>query len=402
MERSCLVLGSRAARALVIAVLMVAAPAAADARQSPTVGVEVARLLDHDDGYRAVVSDMLRWHHTRRRGCVAFVATALRHVGFEVPDERPAGPWSNPARVTFSLDAFLAREGWPRLADPARLVAGDILFSEGAPDHVMVFHGWVDRAGAVAEVSDHRRHRYRRPLRPAAGDQVPGFAFARRAPPDLVASVDLDDAAQCRDVTALRRKAGAGYLSRPGEVACRALTGIRGAVALVAQAGPETEIPERHRIILLDGRGRLRGRADLAAGIDGYGGGSLPELLGGGDLGRDGRVEVWFEDRFFSPMGSTTSSTIHLLELRGGRLVEVGQADAGWMETIPDRKELAAAAGEHWEPRLDPARQVTCRATIAVRPDHLAISRQLTRGSAVRRAPVPARCEAATKLAPRR
>ena len=402
MDRSCPVLGSRAARALVVALLMVAVPDIAHARQSPNVGAEVARLLDHDDGYRAVVSDMLRWHHTRRRGCVAFVATALRHVGFEVPDERSAGPWSNPARVTFSLDAYLAGQGWLRVAAPGQLVAGDVVFTEGAPDHVMVFHGWLDRDGAVALVSDNRRHHYRRPLKPAAGGEVSGFAFARRAPPDLAASVDLDDSPQCQDVTALRRKAGAGYLSRPGEVACRALTGARGAVALLAQAGPETEIAERQRIILLDGRGRLRARADLAAGIDGYGGGSLPELVGGGDLGRDGRVEVWFEDRFFSPMGSTTSATLHLLQRRGGRLVDVGQADAGWMETIPDRKELATAAGEHWEPRLDPARQVTCRATISVRQDHLAISRRLRRGSAVRSAPASSRCDAATRLAPRR
>ncbi|HEU5057979.1 MAG TPA: hypothetical protein VFU21_15715 [Kofleriaceae bacterium] len=390
------------ARALVVAVVMVTVPDVADAGHSASVGAEVARLLDQDDGYRAVVSDMLRWHRTRRRGCVAFVTSALRQVGFEVPDERPAGPWSNPARVTFSLDAYLADRGWLRVANPGQLVAGDVVFTEGAPDHVMVFHGWADRGGAVALVSDNRRHRYRRPLRPAAGDEQSGFAFARRAPPDLLASVDLDDSAPCQDVTALRRKAGTGYLSRPGEVACRALDGARGAVALVAQAGPDTELSERHRIILLDGRGRLRARADLAAGIDGYGGGSMPELLGGGDLGRDGRVEVWFENRFFSPMGSTTSSTIHLLQPRGRRLVEIGQAAAGWTETIPDRTERDAAAGEHWEPPLDPARQITCRATISVRADHLAISRQLRRGSAVRGATAPSRCEPATRLAPRR
>jgi hypothetical protein len=400
MDRSCLV-GSRAVFGPVIAVLVVAAPDPADARRSPNVGAEVARLLDHDDGYRAVVSDMLRWHGTRRRGCVAFVATALRHVGFEIPDERPAGPWSNPARVTFSLDAYLARQGWLRVTNAGQLAAGDVVFTEGAPDHVMVFHGWKDAAGAVALVSDNQRHRYARPLRPAAGDEVSGFAFARRAPPDLLASVDLDDSARCQDVTSLRRKAGTGYLTRPGEVACRSLTGARGVVALLAQSGRETEIPERHRIILLDGRGRLRARADLAAGIDGYGGGSMPELLGGGDLGRDGRVEVWFEDRFFSPMGSTTSSTVHLLQPRGGRLVEVGQANAGWMETIADRKELAAAAGEHWEPSADPVRQITCRATISVHRDRLAISRQLRRGSAVRSTPAPGRCEAATTLAPK-
>jgi hypothetical protein len=386
----------------VVVVLAILAASAEGAQASPNVGKEVARLLDHDDGYRAVVGDVLRWHRTRSRGCVAFVATALRHVGFDVPDSRPGGPWSNPARVTFSLDAYLAKEGWVRVAEASELVPGDLVFTDGAPDHVMVFQGWADRDEAIAVVSNKQRHRYRRPLRPASNGTVSRFAFARRAPPEAVASVDLDDHPLCQDVTLIRRRAGRRYLAQPGEVTCRGLVGAPGVVALVAVTEPELELPAEYRLIMLDGRRRLRARADLPGALDGYGGGFGPALVGGGDLGRDGRIEAWFENQAFTPMGSTTSTTIHLMQVRGAKLAEIGQVGAGWMGTIASPGDLAEAAGEHWEPEHDPARRITCHAIVTPRRDDLVISRELRRGSAVGTLRPPRVCEPTTVLPVRR
>lgn len=157
---------------------MAPAPAAAG------VGDEAARLVAPEPGYRAVMRSMLAWHRTRTHGCVAFVTTALAQVGYVVPDHRPDGPWSNPARVTFALDAWLAADGWARIDDAGALAAGDLVFTTGAPDHVMLFHGWSDRRAEVAWVSDNQRRRYRRPLFPAAGSRWSPFGFARRAPAD--------------------------------------------------------------------------------------------------------------------------------------------------------------------------------------------------------------------------
>ena len=149
-----------------------------------TVGQEAARLVASRAGYRDVIRDVRGWHGTLRNGCVAFVTTALRHVGFAVPDERRDGPWSNPARVTFSFDTYLAEEGWARIEDGAALVAGDVVFTAGAPDHVMLFHGWADPAALIAIVSDNQKQRYRRSLRTTSRDGQAGFGFARRAPAD--------------------------------------------------------------------------------------------------------------------------------------------------------------------------------------------------------------------------
>lgn len=142
-----------AATATLAAILM-AAPAAIRADTTgtapaapPTVGLAAAALVAHEDGYRAVITDVRGWHQTLRNGCVAFVASALAQVGMTVPDERLSdSPWSNPARVTFSLDRYLADQGWNAMADPAALHAGDLVFTTGAPDHVMLFHGWADAA----------------------------------------------------------------------------------------------------------------------------------------------------------------------------------------------------------------------------------------------------------------
>jgi hypothetical protein len=98
---------------------------------------------------------------------------------------RTSGPRraeANPARVTFSLDDFLARAGWARVDDERALAAGDVVFTTGAPDHVMLFHGWADQRARIALVSDNQRRRYRRPLAPPPGSDVAGFGFARRAP----------------------------------------------------------------------------------------------------------------------------------------------------------------------------------------------------------------------------
>lgn len=161
-------------------------PAIAD----DNVGRAAARRVAASAGYRAVIRDLLGWHHTRHNGCAAFVASALGQVGHPVPDRAVDGPWSNPARVTFSLDRHLADQGWTRIDDPAALRAGDVVFTTGAPDHVMLFHGWADARAQVARVSDNQRHRYRRPLQPPPGSALAGFGFARRAPAAAPAPAD--------------------------------------------------------------------------------------------------------------------------------------------------------------------------------------------------------------------
>ena len=402
-----------AATATLAAILM-AAPAAIRADTTgtapaapPTVGLAAAALVAHEDGYRAVITDVRGWHQTLRNGCVAFVASALAQVGMTVPDERLSdSPWSNPARVTFSLDRYLADQGWTRIADPAALRAGDLVFTTGAPDHVMLFHGWADAAAQVAWVSDNQRRRARRALHPRPQSGIAAFGFARRAPTDALASVDLDDHPGCGNVTTLRRRAGAAFVASPGEVTCRAITGAAGAaaggvVALVQRVDRELGLPAGARLLVLDRRGRTLARRDLAVSVDGYGGTELPALLEASDLGGDGRLEVWTEQRWSSPMGSRTGSAIALHQVRRGRLVEVGTVAGGWLDTWFAPADLASAGGEHWEPDSPPERRLTCSATVSAGPAGLVVRRRLVRGAQVPTSTRTEACEPQSVLAPR-
>jgi hypothetical protein len=127
------------------------------------VNTAAARVTSSKVGYRQVITEMKRWHGTRTNACVAFIATALNQVMYgKIPDEAPNGPWSNPARVTFALDEWMASESWTKHNVIDELVTGDIVFTSGAPDHVMLFHGWADRAQHIAYVSDNQGHDYQR------------------------------------------------------------------------------------------------------------------------------------------------------------------------------------------------------------------------------------------------
>lgn len=361
----------RPAALALVAVMLSTSSAAAG------LGDQAARLVAPGPGYREVVRAMLAWHRTRTHGCVAFVTTALAQVGYEIPDQRLDGPWSNPARVTFALDAWLADDGWARIEDARALVAGDLVFTTGAPDHVMLFHGWADRRAEVAWVSDNQRHRYRRPLRPDAGSRWSAFGFARRAPADARGVVDVDDAPACADVSGLRRAAGRAFAGS-SEVTCRAAPG--GAVALVRTGGVEVVAA---RLLVLDRGGRVRARRALPASIDGHGGTDLPALGGAADLDGDGRLEVWVARQWSSPLGSSRGEAIELYRVRGGGLVALGQVDGGWRRTWVEPATAAGAGGEHWEPEVDDAHAVTCTATVTAEAGGLAVRRALTVGGAV-------------------
>lgn len=134
--------------------------------------------------YRAVKKDVLAWHRTTRNGCVAFVSTALRHVGVDVPlDAEIDG--ERVSRLTRPLSRWLEeRLGWTRVDDAAALEAGDVVFTEDAayPWHVYVFHSWADRRRRVARVIDNQGFLRRRPVLGDAARAIEPFAYALRAP----------------------------------------------------------------------------------------------------------------------------------------------------------------------------------------------------------------------------
>lgn len=132
--------------------------------------------------YNKVKKDVLGWHKTTRNGCAAFVSTALRHVGVDVPQNEKRDGWSI-SRITFALSDYLEKElGWKRVESMEQLKPGDVAFTTGYPDHVFVFAGWKDRDESIAKAIDNKGFLVRRPLSPEPETEVSAFAYALRAP----------------------------------------------------------------------------------------------------------------------------------------------------------------------------------------------------------------------------
>lgn len=160
------------------------APAVADERNPRDDG---ARLADHVSarrGYARVRREVVRWHGTTSNACVAFVTTALRQIGIDIPQDGERDGYGI-SRITFALSAHLEQDrDWRRIVLPADLRRGDLVFTTGYPDHVFVFAGWRSRRRQIAWAIDNQGFTHPRPLFPRAGDDTAGFAYALRSTTD--------------------------------------------------------------------------------------------------------------------------------------------------------------------------------------------------------------------------
>ena len=146
-----------------------------------------ARLLEHygsKAGYRAVKADVMSWFGTTKNGCVAFLSSALRQIGVEVPRD---GIYDGErvSLLTRPLSVYLERElGFRRIDSASALRPGDIAFTENPeyPWHVYVFHSWKDQKRFIANVIDNQGATHPRHLFSAGSHNWTPFAYALRAP----------------------------------------------------------------------------------------------------------------------------------------------------------------------------------------------------------------------------
>jgi hypothetical protein len=159
--------------------------AAAPARAEP---VRLADYLANPKHDALVRKEVLAWHGTMTNGCVAYVSTALRHVGVAVPQDGKLDG-EGISRITRAFAVYLQQAlGYWRVSRLADLRPGDLVFTvdvsccPGYPAHVFVFLGWSSRRRAVALVVDNQGTRHERPLRTRPGSPIDAFAYALRAP----------------------------------------------------------------------------------------------------------------------------------------------------------------------------------------------------------------------------
>jgi hypothetical protein len=166
---------------IILVATLLAIPMSSWADSRVSVNERLVEYYSKPVNYRRVRRDVLSWHKTTRNGCVAFVSTALRHIGYAVPlDGKRSG--FGVSRITFAFSAYLRELGWKRITSTVELLPGDIVFTTGYPDHVFVFHSWSHQRRGLARVIDNQGHLKKRSLNPSAGSDTAAFSYALRLP----------------------------------------------------------------------------------------------------------------------------------------------------------------------------------------------------------------------------
>jgi lysozyme family protein len=131
-----------------------------------------------ESNYEAVYDNVLSWYGSTSNGCVAFVSSALRLSGFNVPIELNDEGY-NISLWTGALSDYLEQKGWSKSFSPETLMPGDVVFTDdgghgdGVPMHVYVFSRWHDASKRVAWVIDNQKFTHRRNIFAGGG----GFNF---------------------------------------------------------------------------------------------------------------------------------------------------------------------------------------------------------------------------------
>lgn len=137
------------------------------------------------DNYSKVYDDVMKWFGTTTNGCVAFMGTALRHVGVALPTARSNDPIST---VTHNFSYYLEKRlNWTRLSSMDDLRPGDLIFTmddpdwPGYPDHVFLFLNWANADQKLVWSVDNQAHTHIRDLTNPKSRYTP-FQYALRAP----------------------------------------------------------------------------------------------------------------------------------------------------------------------------------------------------------------------------
>lgn len=161
---------------LVVAFLAPSQPARSS---NKSLGTQLIEYYQRPANYRAVKRDVLSWHKTTTNGCVAFASTALRHIGFAIPEDGKRDGWGV-SRITFSFSDFLQEAGFHKIKRAQELRPGDLVFTTGYPDHVFVFHSWKSKRKQLAQVIDNKGFKTKRWMTPRPGSSDAAFAYGLR------------------------------------------------------------------------------------------------------------------------------------------------------------------------------------------------------------------------------
>jgi hypothetical protein len=131
-------------------------------------GIISAKLFEYytvKANYDSVFNDVLSWYpNGTHNGCCAFMSTALRHIGVDVPKTADPIFGLDISLVTGSLSWWMKNKaGWKLITNNDLLAPGDIIFTQPStedsehPAHVYMFAGWSSKATGLGNVVDNQR-----------------------------------------------------------------------------------------------------------------------------------------------------------------------------------------------------------------------------------------------------
>ena len=145
-----------------------------------SINEKLAQFYSVKTNYDRVYVDVMSWYGTLDNACVAFMSTALRMVGYNVP-KTTNNKGENISLVTTPFSNYLVSQGWKRIK-LNELLPGDICFSietddPGYPSHTYMFAGWESKLDS-AFVIDNQGFTHSRNM---VGGPLDAFAYALRS-----------------------------------------------------------------------------------------------------------------------------------------------------------------------------------------------------------------------------
>lgn len=105
--------------------------------------------------YDKVHTDVMGWYGTTKNGCVAFMSTAMRHVGVSISKSEKLDGNSVSLWVP-SFSKFMEQKlQWIKFDKHEFLEPGDVVISEGFA-HTYMFQGWKNQAKGLGLVVDNQ------------------------------------------------------------------------------------------------------------------------------------------------------------------------------------------------------------------------------------------------------
>lgn len=164
-------------------------PAPTPAPVSSVIQAKLNAFYSVKANYDAVYANVMSWFGTTSQGCVAFMSTALRMVGVNIPLHYTVRG-EDSSLVTLPFSIYLQENlGWKKITDQSELIPGDVCFTTDDPDwpgypaHTYMFQEWTNKSDGIANVVDNQAFTHERNINEGGGGfNFSPWVYALRAP----------------------------------------------------------------------------------------------------------------------------------------------------------------------------------------------------------------------------